>query len=270
VVRLLRRNAGLWHPSRLLPSRMKALVIVPTYNERENLPRIVPAILDQGESFHVLVVDDNSPDGTGDIADVLAAHEPRINVLHRDGKRGLGTAYVAGFKWALEQGFDYVFEMDADFSHDPRDLPRLLEGAKRGDCAVGSRWVAGGGTENWSPIRTLISRGGSLYAKTILGVPVNDLTSGFKCFSAYVLRQLDLDSIHSNGYGFQVEVNYRCHRLGFRIIEVPIRFIDRRVGKSKMSAWIVVEAASVVWKLRLSSESAARTAPANYSKLPPS
>jgi len=266
----LRRDAGLWHPSRLLPTRMKVLVIVPTYNERENLPRLVPAILEQGESFHVLVVDDNSPDGTGQIADELAANEPRIDVLHRDGKRGLGTAYVAGFKWALDQGFDYVFEMDADFSHDPKDLPRLLDGAMRGDCAVGSRWVEGGGTENWSLIRTLISRGGSLYAKTILGVPVNDLTSGFKCFSAYVLRQLDLDSIHSNGYGFQVEVNYRCHRLGFRITEVPIRFIDRRVGKSKMSAWIVVEAAKVVWKLRLSSEPVRSATPASYSKLPPS
>ncbi len=248
---------------------MKALVIVPTYNEIENLPQLVPAILEQGESFHLLVVDDNSPDGTGALADELAAADPRVNVLHRDGKRGLGTAYVAGFKWALEHGFDYVFEMDADFSHDPADLPRLLEGAQRGDCSVGSRWVPGGGTENWSLLRTLISRGGSLYAKTILGVPVNDLTSGFKCFSAYVLSQLDLDAIQSNGYGFQVEVNYRCHRLGFRIVEVPIRFVDRRVGKSKMSAWIVVEAAGVVWRLRMSAEPPRKSVPPSYSKLPP-
>jgi dolichol-phosphate mannosyltransferase len=248
---------------------MKALVIVPTYNERENLPRLVPAILGQGENFHLLVVDDNSPDGTGDIADELAAADPRVNVIHRDGKRGLGTAYVAGFKWALERGYDYVFEMDADFSHDAADLPRLLEGAMRGDCAVGSRWVEGGGTENWSLLRTLISRGGSVYAKLILGVPVNDLTSGFKCFSAYVLRQLDLDSIHSNGYGFQVEVNYRCHRLGFQIVEVPIKFVDRRVGKSKMNAGIVVEAAGVVWRLKFSSAPAAKSAPAASSKLPP-
>src|SRR6185369_12410975 len=154
LVCVLHRDPGLWHPSWLLPRRMKALVIIPTYNERENLPRLVPAILAQGESFHVLVVDDNSPDGTGDIADEIAAAEPRVNVLHRDGKRGLGTAYVAGFKWALERGFDYVFEMDADFSHDPDDLPRLLAGAMRGDCAVGSRWVPGGGTENWSLLRT--------------------------------------------------------------------------------------------------------------------
>lgn len=247
---------------------MKALVIVPTYNERENLPRLVPAILGQGEQFHVLIVDDNSPDGTGAIADGLAA-DPQVNVLHRDGKRGLGTAYIAGFKWALERGFDYVFEMDADFSHDPSDLPRLLAGAQRGDCAVGSRWVSGGGTENWSLLRTLISRGGSVYSRLILGVPVNDLTSGFKCFSAYVLRQLDLDSIHSNGYGFQVEVNYRCHRLGFKIVEVPIKFVDRRVGKSKMSSWIVVEAMGVVWKLRLSGEPPRKALPATPTKAPP-
>src|SRR4051794_16104112 len=249
---------------------MKSLVIVPTYNERENLPQLVPAILAQGESFHVLVVDDNSPDGTGQIADDLAAADSRVNVLHRDGKRGLGTAYVAGFKWALANGFDYVFEMDADFSHDPAALPSLLAGAQRGDCAVGSRWVPGGGTENWSFLRTFISRGGSVYSKLILGVPVNDLTSGFKCFAAYVLRSLDLDSIRSNGYGFQVEVNYRCHRLGFRIVEVPIRFVDRRVGKSKMSGSIVVEAAGVVWRLRLSSEPPGKAIPAKYSKLPPS
>src|SRR4051794_3717518 len=245
---------------------MKSLVIVPTYNERENLPQLVPAILAQGESFHVLVVDDNSPDGTGQIADDLAAADSRVNVLHRDGKRGLGTAYVAGFKWALERGFDYVFEMDADFSHDPAALPALLDGAVRGDCAVGSRWVPGGGTENWSLIRTLISRGGSLYAKLILGVPVNDLTSGFKCFSSSVLRKLDLDSLGSNGYAFQVEVNFRCHRLGYRIVEVPIRFVDRRVGKSKMSSGIVIEAMGVVWKLRLWGTAAAAVPRPKYSK----
>jgi len=246
---------------------MKTLVIVPTYNERENLPRLVPAILGQGAHFNVLIVDDNSPDGTGQIADELAA-DHRVNVLHRDGKRGLGTAYVAGFRWALEHGFDYVFEMDADFSHDPNDLPRLLEGAMRGDCSVGSRWIPGGGTENWSLIRTLISRGGSLYAKLILGVTVNDLTSGFKCFASYVLRQLDLDSIHSNGYAFQVEVNYRCHRLRLHIVEVPIHFVDRRVGKSKMSTWIVVEAMRVVLKLRLSSEPPGKAPPPKYLERP--
>ena len=248
---------------------MKCLVIVPTYNERENLPRLVPDILRQGEAFQVLVVDDNSPDGTGQLADELAADDPRVNVLHRGGKRGLGTAYVDGFRWSLDHGFDYVFEMDADFSHDPADLPRLLEAAVVDGVAVGSRWVAGGGTRNWSLLRKLVSRGGSLYAQLVLGVPVNDLTSGFKCFSSRVLRGLDLDSIHSNGYAFQVEVNYRCHRLGYRIAEVPIVFVDRRVGKSKMSPWIVLEAMAVCWKLRLYGVSPARAAPAKYSKIPP-
>lgn len=250
---------------------MRALVIIPTYNERENLPRLLPCILEQenGAMFDVLVVDDNSPDGTGQLADDLAASEPRIHVLHRDGKRGLGTAYVAGFKWALEHGFEYVFEMDADFSHDPSDLPRLLHAAEGADLAIGSRWVPSGGTRNWSMLRTLVSRGGSIYAKVILGVPVHDLTSGFKCFSGYVLRRLDLDSIHSNGYAFQVEVNHRCHRLGFRIAEVPIVFVDRRVGKSKMSPWIVLEAMAVVWKLRLYGVASDRARPAKYSNMPP-
>jgi dolichol-phosphate mannosyltransferase len=247
---------------------MKSLIIIPTYNERENLPRLLPAVLDQDPTFHVLVVDDNSPDGTGALADELAGADSRIHVLHRDGKRGLGTAYVAGFKWALERGFDYVFEMDADFSHDPTDLPRLLRAAMDSDASVGSRWVGDGGTRNWSLIRTLVSRGGSVYAKLILGVPINDLTSGFKCFASYVLRSLDLDSIHSNGYAFQVEVNYRCHRLGYKIAEVPIVFVDRRVGKSKMSPWIVVEAMAVVWRLRLYGVGDAR-ADAKYSKIPP-
>jgi dolichol-phosphate mannosyltransferase len=248
---------------------MRCLVIVPTYNERENLSRLLPDILRQGEQFHVLVVDDNSPDGTGRIADELAAAEPRISVLHRDGKRGLGTAYVAGFKWAIERGFDYVFEMDADFSHDPDDLPRLLRAAVEADAAVGSRWVPGGGTRNWSLLRTLISRGGSLYAKLVLGVPINDLTSGFKCFASSVLRGLDLDSIRSNGYAFQVEVNYRCHRRGYRIAEVPIVFVDRRVGKSKMSPWIVLEAMAVCWKLRFYGVSNGEPLPAKYSNIPP-
>jgi dolichol-phosphate mannosyltransferase len=248
---------------------MKAVVIVPTYNERDNLPRLLPRILEQGPEIHALVVDDNSPDGTGALVDEMAESEPRIHAIHRDGKRGLGTAYVTGFKWALDHGFDYVFEMDADFSHDPDDLPRLLAAAREGDVAVGSRWVGDGGTRNWSLLRTFISRGGSRYAKVILGVPVNDLTSGFKCFSNYVLSSLDLDSIHSNGYAFQVEVNFRCHKLGYQITEVPIVFVDRRVGQSKMSAWIVLEAMAVVWKLRLGGVGSQEAAPAKYSNIPP-
>jgi dolichol-phosphate mannosyltransferase len=248
---------------------MKAVVIVPTYNERDNLPRLLPRILEQGDVFHALVVDDNSPDGTGELVDEMADSQTRIHAIHRDGKRGLGTAYVTGFKWALEHGYDYVFEMDADFSHEPDDLPRLLAAAREGDVAVGSRWVGDGGTRNWSLLRTFISRGGSRYAKIILGVPVNDLTSGFKCFSSYVLRSLDLDSIHSNGYAFQVEVNFRCHKLGYKITEVPIVFVDRRVGHSKMSAWIVLEAMAVVWKLRLGGVGPQEAATAKYSNMPP-
>lgn len=230
---------------------MRCLVILPTYNERENLPSIVPAILAQGAEFEVLVVDDNSPDGTGQLADELAAVERRVSVLHRDGKRGLGTAYVAGFKYALVQGYDYVFEMDADFSHDPVDLPRLVAAAAQADVVIGSRWVSGGGTRNWSWLRTFISRGGSIFARTVLGLKVADLTSGFKCFRREVLAALNLDGIGSNGYAFQVEVNYLCARQQYRIDEVPIVFVDRRVGRSKMSSTIVLEAMLMVIRYRL-------------------
>jgi dolichol-phosphate mannosyltransferase len=231
-----------------------SLVVLPTYNERENLEPILQAILAQAPDFEVLVVDDNSPDGTGAIADRLAAEQPqRIHVMHRDGKRGLGTAYIEGFLWALARNYAYLFEMDADFSHDPADLLRLRQALTDGgaDVAVGSRWVAGGGTRNWSFLRTFISRGGSLYARLILGIPVGDLTSGFKCFARHVLERLDLRSVGSNGYAFQVEMNYRCYQQRFRIAEVPIVFVDRRVGKSKMGGSIVTEAMRVVLSLRL-------------------
>jgi dolichol-phosphate mannosyltransferase len=232
----------------------RSLVVMPTYNERENIERIVPAVLAQSEDFDVLVVDDMSPDGTGEISDRLHdEHGSRVNVMHRQGKRGLGQAYRAGFRWALDRGYDYVFEMDSDFSHDPADLLRLREAVSSGraDVAVGSRWVGHGGTRNWSPLRKLISRGGSLYSRIMLGVPVRDLTTGFKCFRREVLQSLKLDAIESNGYGFQVELNYRCHQLGYRIAEVPIVFVDRRVGQSKMGGNIVWEAALVVLRLRL-------------------
>jgi dolichol-phosphate mannosyltransferase len=201
----------------------------------------------------VLVVDDNSPDGTGQIADRLWQARPRrIHVMHRAEKQGLGTAYIQGFEWALAREYDYIFEMDADFSHDPADLVRLRDAIISGgaDASVGSRWVPGGGTRNWSFLRKFISRGGSVYARLILGVPVSDLTSGFKCFSKRVLQQLDLSTVRSNGYAFQVEMNYRCFTRGFKVAEVPIVFVDRRVGKSKMGTHIVTEAAWMVLRLR--------------------
>ncbi|MBV9169584.1 MAG: polyprenol monophosphomannose synthase [Chloroflexi bacterium] len=251
-----------------------SLVVLPTYNERENIEAIVSAVLSQGDDFDVLVVDDNSPDGTGQIADQLAATRPdRVHVMHRAGKLGLGTAYIEGFSWALADDYDYVFEMDCDFSHDPADLPRLRAAVQNGaDVAVGSRWVPGGGTRNWSFLRTFISRGGSIYARVILGVPINDLTSGFKCFSRRVLERLDLRSVRSNGYAFQVEMNYRCFQRGFLTTEVPITFVDRRVGKSKMGGNIVTEAMLVVLSLRWQSLTGTRRqAPAiveKYSKIP--
>ncbi len=254
----------------------RSLVVLPTYNEKENIASIVTAILGQSDDFDVLVVDDNSPDGTGFIADRLADAEPRIHVMHRSEKRGLGTAYIAGFVWALARAYEYVFEMDADFSHDPADLVRLRAPLVAGwaDAAVGSRWVAGGGTRNWSFLRTFISRGGSLYSRLILGVPVQDLTSGFKCFSRHVLERLDLDTVRSNGYAFQVEMNYRCFLRGFRVAEVPIVFVDRRVGKSKMGSHIVTEAMLVVVRLRLQAllggprGQSTPAAPAKYSRTP--
>jgi dolichol-phosphate mannosyltransferase len=255
---------------------MKCLVVLPTYNERENLPQIAPRILEQGPHFDLLVVDDNSPDGTGQLADEMAANDPRIAVLHRAEKRGLGTAYLAGFKYALERGYDFIFEMDADFSHDPADLPRLLAAAQDADWVIGSRWVSGGGTRNWSWLRKLISRGGSLYARGVLGIPIADLTSGFKCFRRGVLASLNLDSIGSNGYAFQVEVNYLLKRRGYRVAEAPIVFVDRRVGQSKMSSGIVLEAMLMVLRYRLfgspservASPAAVEASPVRYSEIP--
>jgi dolichol-phosphate mannosyltransferase len=229
---------------------VRSLIIIPTYNERENLPRLVAALLEKAPSFEVLVVDDGSPDGTGEIAEALAQKTSRVHVLHRKGKLGLGTAYVAGFKYALSNDYEYVIQMDADFSHRLEDLPLLLEATKSADVAIGSRNVPGGQTENWSLLRRFISKGGSSYARTFLNLPVRDCTSGFKCFRREVLEALDLDSVKSNGYGFQVEMNYLCHRAGFRVSEVPIVFPDRTAGQSKMSWQIFFEAITLVWKLR--------------------
>jgi dolichol-phosphate mannosyltransferase len=251
----------------------RSLVILPTYNERENIERIVEAVLAQAADMDALVVDDNSPDGTGEIADRLAAEHDRVHVMHRSGKLGLGTAYIQGFEWGLAREYEYLFEMDADFSHEPTDLLRLRAAvaAGHGDVAIGSRWVPGGGTRNWSFLRTFISRGGSIYARLILGIPVEDLTSGFKCFNWRVLEALDLNSVRSNGYAFQVEMNYRCFRNGFVVTEVPIVFVDRRVGKSKMGGHIVLEAMRVVVALRLQGLKTLRAQspkPVRYSKIP--
>ena len=233
------------------------LVIVPTYNERENLPQIVAAVHEHLPEADVLVVDDNSPDGTGAVADELAARDGKVHVLHRPGKQGLGTAYVAGFKWALARDYQFLFEMDCDFSHDPKYLPIMLARARAGaDLVLGSRYVDGGGTVNWGPMRKFISRGGSLYARTILGVGVRDLTGGFKCFRRATLEKLDLDSVSAQGYGFQIEMTYRAVKHGLRVEEVPIIFVDRRVGQSKMSKKIFLEAFTLVWKLRLSGSGA--------------
>lgn len=228
-----------------------ALVIIPTYNERDNLPPIARAVLLADSRVDILVVDDNSPDGTGAVADALAKEEPRIRVLHREKKEGLGRAYLQAFRWALAQGYAYVIEMDADFSHDPKYLPRLIDEAEGGvDLVLGSRWVKGGGTLHWSLGRKLISQGGSLYARAILGVGVKDLTGGFKCFRRAVLEGIDLDAVQSAGYGFQIELTYRALKAGFTVKEVPIIFEDRRVGQSKMNGDIFQEALLMVWKIR--------------------
>ncbi len=229
---------------------MQSIAIIPTYNERDNLVPLVTAVLAHVPSLHVLVVDDHSPDGTGRIADELAVADPRVQVLHRAGKQGLGTAYIAGFRYALARGYERIVEMDADFSHRPEDLPRLLRAADSADVVIGSRNVPGGRAENWSILRHLISKGGSQYARLLLNLPIRDCTSGFKCFRRQALAALDLDSVKSNGYAFQVELNYLCHRAGLRLVEVPIVFPDRQVGHSKMSRHIVLEAAILVWQLR--------------------
>jgi dolichol-phosphate mannosyltransferase len=226
---------------------VRHLVCLPTYNERENLEAMVGAlrVLDV-EDLHVLVIDDSSPDGTGQIADRLAEDDDHVHVLHRERKEGLGPAYLAGFRWALGAGAERIFEMDCDFSHDPSDVPRLAAAAEDADLVLGSRYVPGGGTRNWGLLRRFISRGGSLYAQVLLQLGTRDLTGGFKCYRREVLERIDLDAITSLGYAFQIETTYRAIRAGFRVVEVPITFVDREVGGSKMSRAIVAEA---VWKV---------------------
>ncbi|HEU0299238.1 MAG TPA: polyprenol monophosphomannose synthase [Longimicrobium sp.] len=229
----------------------RALVIIPTYNESENLPRLVPSVLSRDARLEILVVDDASPDGTGRLADGIAAAEPRVHVLHRAGKLGLGTAYLAGFKWGLERGYEVLFEMDADFSHDPVHLPQFLDAIDRYDVVLGSRYLHGRITVvNWPMGRLLLSYFANIYARWVTGLPVADATAGFKCFRRQVLASIDLDRVESNGYAFQIEMNFRAWKKGFRLGEIPIMFVDRDLGESKMSKKIVREAVWRVWRLR--------------------
>src|SRR4051794_6431280 len=226
---------------------VRRVICLPTYNEHENLEPMVRALGALGlEGLEVLVIDDSSPDGTGEIADRLAGELSWVHVLHRERKEGLGPAYLAGFRRSLELGADLIFEMDCDFSHDPQAVPRLAEAAERADLVLGSRYVEGGGTRNWGLVRRFISRGGSLYAQALLQLAIRDLTGGFKCYRRRVLETIDLDAIDSRGYAFQIETTYRAIRAGFSVVEVPITFADREVGGSKMSRAIVLEA---IWKV---------------------
>ena len=228
----------------------QSLIIIPTYNEADNVSKIVPEVLAQDEGFHVLIVDDNSPDGTAMLVKNMQKTQSRIHLIERPSKLGLGTAYVAGFKYALTHGFDFVFEMDADFSHDPKMLVKLLEKIEEYDLIIGSRYVSGVNVVNWPLRRLILSYSANLYTRIITGLPVKDATAGFKCYRRAVLETFDLDSIKSNGYSFQIETNFLAWKHGFRLYEVPIVFTDRREGVSKMSKHIIYEAAWMVWKLK--------------------
>ena len=229
----------------------RALIIVPTYNERDNIARLVGQVLAQDPRLDVLVVDDGSPDGTGEIVDRITAQNPRVHVIHRPGKMGLGTAYLAGFKWALERDYEYVFEMDADFSHDPAHLPQFLDAISDADLVLGSRYREGKVTVvNWPITRLMLSYAANIYARAVTGLPLYDATGGFKCFRRAVLEAIDLNAVKSNGYAFQIEMSFRAWRRHFRIVEIPIVFVDRTEGQSKMSKRIVREAVWMVWRLR--------------------
>lgn len=232
---------------------MKTLIIIPTYNERENISQIIPAIFQNCPDVHVLVVDDNSPDKTADVVKSMQASDVRIHLLQRQEKNGLGRAYCAGFDWAFANGYDWIVQMDADFSHRPVDLKRMLESRDKGDFIVGSRYVNGGTTVNWGLIRKIISRGGGIYARTILGYPIRDWTAGFIAWNRKVLESIGTSTLKSNGYSFQIELKYRASKNGFKVYEVPITFEDRQVGQSKMSARIMIEALYRVWLLKFAS-----------------
>lgn len=237
---------------------VRTLVVIPTYNEARNIEWLARAVLQQGDRIDLLFVDDSSPDGTGEVADRLARQSSRVSVIHRPGKLGLGSAYIEGFRYALSHGYDLVMEMDADHSHDPRAIPDLLRAVEGCDLALGSRYVDGISVVNWSPGRVLLSYLSNLYARKVTGLPCHDVTTGFRCYRRKVLESLDLDRIGSNGYAFQIEMAYRTHQLRFRIAEVPIIFYGRFSGTSKMSRWIVWEAAFMVWRLRFSPAPKAR------------
>ncbi|MBU1318958.1 MAG: polyprenol monophosphomannose synthase [candidate division Zixibacteria bacterium] len=229
----------------------KALVLLPTYNEKENIERIIPKILQQDDRLYVLVIDDNSPDGTGDIADRIASANPRVMVMHREKKEGLGQAYIAGFRWALERDYNYIFEMDADFSHDPIYLKDFLVSIKKYDIVLGSRYISGVNVVNWPIMRLLLSYYANVYSRIVTGLPLRDATGGFKCFRREVLEAINLDDVKSNGYSFQIEMSLRAHKKGFKIKEIPIIFYDRTAGQSKMSKKIIREAVVMVWRLRI-------------------
>jgi dolichol-phosphate mannosyltransferase len=232
---------------------MKTLIIIPTYNELENLPRLLPEVLSKDESIDVLIVDDNSPDGTAAFVESQIKNNNRIHLIKRKSKQGLGTAYIAGFKYALQNNFQLVFEMDADFSHDPKEIPRFLEEIKNSDVILGSRYINGVNVINWPLRRLLLSSFANLYTRVITGMPIHDATGGFKCFRREVLEAIDLDRVTSNGYAFQIEMTFKAWKKGFKVKEIPIIFVDRVKGKSKMSKKIVREAVTMVWKLRIKS-----------------
>jgi dolichol-phosphate mannosyltransferase len=240
---------------------MKTLIIIPTYNELDNLRPLLHEIFTYAPKTDILIVDDNSPDGTGDLADEIHDRNAQVHVLHRPGKQGLGTAYVAGFKYSIEHGYDAAFEMDADFSHDPRYLPDFLKAIEDADLVIGSRYIPGGDTPNWSLLRRFISGGGNIFARFMLGIPVHDCTAGYRCYRREVLEHIDLDTIQSQGYAFQIELAYRVMKHGFKIVETPIVFQDRRVGKSKMSRKIVIEGFTYVLKARFRRQRDSSTLP---------
>ncbi len=241
---------------------MRSLIVIPTYNERENINTLLNQVFAAAPATDVLIIDDNSPDGTGQVADEIAARDRRVHVLHRTGKLGLGTAYVRGFRYAIDEGYDLVFEMDADFSHDPRYLPRFFGAAQHVDLVIGSRYIPGGGTPNWSPVRKFISSGGNTFARLVLGIPIHDCTGGYRCYRVPALRALNLDAITAQGYAFQVELAYNIWKNGGSWREIPIIFEDRRVGKSKMSRKIFFEAFSWVLRTRFNGDRAVRQLPA--------